>query len=261
MHQYILLLALCINPDFSSAEGTQNPLQPRIIGGRNATQNEFPFVVSLLFHGRPRCTGTIINRFKVLTAAHCINGTTCNGWTVKAGFYIKGDPNTIERKVKCLKLHRNFAVKRYKAFDVAIMDVTQPFEFNAAVQPVIFPEFHQKLPVGTQATVVGWGLSQFQPTIVRPLVLKSLEVVTISKRQCRQIWQDLHRTICAIQSTTLKRSCYGDSGGPLMVGNVQWGLISRGVTNCTAFQPLRFLEVSMFTKWIKHFSRIPRQKN
>ncbi|XP_069671682.1 chymotrypsin-1-like [Periplaneta americana] len=261
MKQYILLLALCINPDFSSAEGTQNPLQPRIIGGRNATQNEFPFVVSLLYHGDPQCTGTIINRCHVLTAAHCINGTTFDEWTVKAGFYIKGDPNTIERKVKCLKLHYNYVVKRNKAFDIAIMDVTQPFEFNAAVQPVIFPEFHQELRVGTQATVVGWGLSQFQPTIVRPLVLQALEVVTISKRQCKQRWTNLNRTICAVESTTQKSSCYGDSGGPLMVGNVQWGLISRGTTNCTADKPLKFLEVSMFTEWIKHFSRIPRQMN
>ncbi|XP_069671681.1 chymotrypsin-1-like isoform X2 [Periplaneta americana] len=261
MKQYILLLAFCINPDFSSAEETQNPLEPRVIGGRNATKNEFPFVVSLLYHGDPQCTGTIINRFKVLTAAHCISGTTYDKWTVKAGFYIKGDPNTIERKVKSLKVHRIYVAKRYLAFDIAIMDVTQPFEFNAAVQPVIFPEFHQKLRVGTHATLVGWGVTQFRPKTVRSLVLKALEVVTISKRQCKQRWKNLHRRICAVGSTTLKSSCFGDSGGPLMVGNVQWGLISGGTTNCTAYKPLKFLEVSMFTKWIKHFSRIPRQKN
>ncbi|XP_069671914.1 chymotrypsin-1-like isoform X3 [Periplaneta americana] len=261
MKQYILLLALCINPDFSSAEETQNTLQPRIIGGRNATRNEFPFVVSLLYHGDPQCTGTIFSRYHVLTAAHCINGTTYYEWTVNAGFYIKGDPNTIERKVKCLKLHYNYVVKGNTAFDIAIMDVTQPFEFNAAVQPVNFPDFHQKLPVGTQATVVGWGSTQFQPTLILPLVLQTLKVVTISKKQCKQRWTNLDRTICAVEYTTKKSSCYGDSGGPLMIRYVQWGLISRGTTNCIADKPLKFLKISMFTKWIKHFSKIPCQKN
>jgi len=43
----------------------------RIIGGRNATQNEFPFQVALRFEGRERafCGGSIISNHLILTSA------------------------------------------------------------------------------------------------------------------------------------------------------------------------------------------------
>ncbi|XP_069672734.1 chymotrypsin-2-like [Periplaneta americana] len=261
MKQCILFLALCINPDFSSAEETKNPLQPRIIGGRNATKNEFPFVVCLLLGGYPWCTGTIINQYKVLTAAHCLNGTTYDQWHVRAGFYYWGDPNVIHRNVSSLKMHRHFENKGYLAFDIGIMAVSQPFEFNAAVQPVVFPRFHRRIKLNTKAVAVGWGLSQIRPKRVLPLMLQALDVVTIRNRRCRAVWKKLNRTICTVGTHVSDDTCYGDSGGPMMVGNVQWGLMSSGTANCTGWGPLKFLEVSRFTRWIRRFSKIPRRKN
>ncbi|XP_069671909.1 chymotrypsin-1-like [Periplaneta americana] len=257
----VLLLALFINPDFSSAEEAQNPLQPRIVGGRNATQNEFPFVVAFIFEGVPECTGTIINPLKVLTAAHCMNGTKYDEWVLKAGFHVWNDPNAVVRYISSVRIHRNFFGQRYWPFDIALVDVTQPFEFNAAVQPVVLPKFRQKLRVGTQATFIGWGFIQFRPKIALPSVLQALEVVTITKRRCSQSWTGLQRQICAYGPTGFEDSCYGDSGGPMMVGNVQWGLLALGAKNCTGVKPLTFLEVSRFRKWINRFSRIPGQKN
>ncbi|XP_069672732.1 chymotrypsin-1-like isoform X1 [Periplaneta americana] len=261
MKQYILFLALCINPDFSSAEETQNPLQPRIVGGRNATQNEFPFVVALLLDGGSRCSGSIINQYKILTVAHCINNTTYDQWLVKAGFYYWHDTNVIERYVGNMKMHRHFETKGDTSFDIGIMDITQPFEFNAAIQPVVLPRFHRRIKPGTKAVAIGWGLSQLRPTPEFPLMLQALDVVTIRNRRCRTKWNKLNRTICAVGKSDLEAACMGDSGGPMMVGNVQWGMIYEGTHNCTGWGPIKILEVSRFTKWIRRFSKIPRQKN
>ncbi|XP_069671632.1 chymotrypsin-1-like [Periplaneta americana] len=262
MKQYILLLVLCINPDFSSAEEAQYPLQPRIIGGRNATKNEFPFVVAILVFGKPQCTGTIINQYKVLTVAHCVlNGTDYDDYIVKAGFYIANDPNAIVRNVNYIRIHFNYEVKQYWTFDIAILNVTQPFVFNEAVQPVVLPKFRRRLRPGTKATIIGWGYTQFAPRRQIPSVLQALDLTYIKKSECRQSWRLVNRTICAVAASNSQASCRGDSGSPMMVGNVQWGILATGTTNCTGRRPFTFLEVSRFTKWIKRVSMVPGQGN
>ncbi|XP_069671912.1 chymotrypsin-1-like isoform X1 [Periplaneta americana] len=262
MKQYILLLALCINRDFSSAEEIQNPLQPRINGVRNARQNEFPFVVGLLLNRSiMECSGSIINQHKVLTAAHCIKGTTYNQWLVTAGSYYWGDTNVIQRKVSSLKMHPQYKSTGDSAFDIGIMDVAQPFEFNAAVHPVVLPRFNERLRPGTRAVAIGWGLTQTRTKMVLPLMLQALEVVPVVNGRCTRVWTTFERSICVVNANILDDTCFGDSGGPMMVGNVQWGLTSSGTANCKAGDPMKFLDVSRFTEWINRFSTIRRRNN
>ena len=46
----------------------------RVVGGRPARINEYPWTVALTYRGRFYCGGSLINDRYVLTAAHCING-------------------------------------------------------------------------------------------------------------------------------------------------------------------------------------------
>lgn len=43
----------------------------RIVGGRDATIEEFPYMASVLWFGQHVCGGAILNVNTVLTAAHC----------------------------------------------------------------------------------------------------------------------------------------------------------------------------------------------
>lgn len=49
-------------------------LENRVIGGRRATDNQFPYQVSLLTSTSMICGGSIIADSIVLTAAHCTRG-------------------------------------------------------------------------------------------------------------------------------------------------------------------------------------------
>ena len=44
---------------------------PRIVGGTNAQEGTYPWIVLILFKGDPWCAGSILNEQWILTAAHC----------------------------------------------------------------------------------------------------------------------------------------------------------------------------------------------
>lgn len=51
-----------------------SPSLPRIIGGREVSENEFPWMAGIMSVNRSRliCGASIINDRYVITAAHCI---------------------------------------------------------------------------------------------------------------------------------------------------------------------------------------------
>jgi secreted trypsin-like serine protease len=46
----------------------------RIVGGRFASDGEFPWIISLHKNERFRCGGSIIDTKTIVTAAHCVQG-------------------------------------------------------------------------------------------------------------------------------------------------------------------------------------------
>lgn len=58
---------------------------PQIVGGVPAVAGDFPFIVSFQKNGRHFCGGSLVNANTVLTAAHCVEGQSLTGLTVRAG--------------------------------------------------------------------------------------------------------------------------------------------------------------------------------
>lgn len=54
-----------------------NPLEPKIVGGDFAKENQFPHQIALYKNGAFRCGGSIFNEKWIITAAHCV--TSGNG--------------------------------------------------------------------------------------------------------------------------------------------------------------------------------------
>lgn len=79
-------VAITLTAAFSAAVEAVAIIDKRIVGGEDAKDGEFPFIVSIQDNARTHtCGGSLLDSTTVLTAAHCIGDGGGLGLFVKAG--------------------------------------------------------------------------------------------------------------------------------------------------------------------------------
>ncbi|NVB81239.1 MAG: serine protease [Kofleriaceae bacterium] len=211
-----LALSACTTVDLSSSD------QP-IIGGQNATTTEFPTVVALENSpGNWFCTGTLVDKDWVLTAAHCVEGETASG--VKIRFDDDNVGNTSGgRVVAVAEIHGHPGYDGYAwDNDIAVIKLAQPVT-DRAVTPI----HRTTVGAATSITDVGYGDSDNNgggAGILRKVV--------VSTADCAQVGDPSvsNANVLCFDGRLGKSSCYGDSGGPAFV-TVNGKLEVAGVTS------------------------------
>ncbi|WGD37640.1 serine protease [Lysinibacter sp. HNR] len=228
------LLALTTGTLSAQAEQISEPINnnpaisPRIVGGTNAVQGEFPFATSIQDNGRHFCGGSLIDQQTILTAEHCVSDLTSdtliNNTTVTVGSH-----NIVDKSLGQTRKIAKIVSK--ESNDTALITLDRAIE---DIIPVQLPEPGATAQVG-DATAIGWGRTQAW-NAVSPSILQKVTAPIMPLSQCKALWGDevTDADICAgIRGASV---CMGDSGGPLLVEKngqlVQLGVVSRGEAVC-----------------------------
>lgn len=256
--------------------------EPRIVGGNNTYEGEFPWAVSIQRHGNHHCGGVIVGRRWILTAAHCVRNQLVGNLIVRTGGHtLTRSSNHInshlERDylVDQIIMHGDFS--RYDNLtasqmkssantnnaDIALLRLKYDVHWNEFAWPVCFPNKDAGNFSGHDAVVIGWGkLNEKSEDFSNEL--QKVKLTIIDNKVCqnwfRQAGRDMpidDRIICAGFKSGGKDACHGDSGGPLLSkinGHyVVVGVVSTGIGCARPLLPGLYSRVSSYIGWLESY--------
>jgi trypsin len=238
----------------------------KIVGGSVAAPGQFPWMVALVDPATPDavngqfCGGTVIAPRVVLTAAHCVYGSTPSQMEAVIGRTRLSQAADGQRlKVTRVVRHPDYDPKS-TVNDVALIQLAQP----ATVTPVPLDgpaDVGAEAPA-TEVLTSGWGtVAEGGENSSDDLRFVRLRIR--SPQRCQALYGagvSATKTVCAGSSRAGEDSCQGDSGGPLLRGEGDAmrlvGLVSFGSGCGRANVPGVYTRVAAFATFISQQSAV-----
>ncbi|XP_049964338.1 trypsin delta-like [Schistocerca serialis cubense] len=223
-----LLLAMQLQLVAPRALRLRTSIQGRIIGGSDASIEDFPWQLYLTYAASLACGASIIGPQWALTAAHCVPFSEYVLYHLRAGSSSRDSGGTV------LDMAVAYQHEQYEStsgdYDIAVVRPDGSFPLGTNVAVVNLPDDGYDPPVGLAVTVTGWGMTE---TTSEPSTLQKVDVSVMERSAC--YYPDIGREVtprmlCA--GGIDKSPCFGDSGGPLVSGSTQLGIVSWGSGNC-----------------------------
>ena len=213
-----------------------------VTGGTPASR-DYPFMAALYDDGTWICGSSLIAPDTILTAAHCVEGAKdATKFTFEIGGKPQGDPGNEFRRASSITIHPNWDPDTM-VYDAAIVKLSQPSTKTPV--GVAGPLQYSLWDAGSPARVIGYGMPTdptgllFEADV--PMVadgnpddfVGSVDPTTCAGGNLLTAEQ-LETMVCAGELYGAKDSCFGDSGGPLLVpsaGDFGGTLLQVGVVS------------------------------
>ncbi|XP_055643811.1 chymotrypsin-C-like isoform X2 [Toxorhynchites rutilus septentrionalis] len=290
-YRLILFSLLGVTALASTGPGLENDFDDNLCGrqlalvgglikeGYKSRPGEFPWHVAL-FHRvgssdnfNYQCGGTLVHKYLVVTAAHCVTQQGSRkrklpaDVLVKVGrFNISEEPEDQGRdhEVDKIVIHRGYMPLTYEN-DLAIIKLAVPAIFTPYVQPACLWKRDDGRPLPNwdrqPGTVVGWGLTDSNKIAT---TLNTAHMPVVDVHECLKSDRTFFGRLIYFKSFCAGYKngtgvCNGDSGGGMFFTvNDQWCL--RGVVSfsntldskaiCNLKQYVGFTDAGQYLEWI-----------
>ncbi|GAB2742594.1 S1 family peptidase [Amycolatopsis magusensis] len=181
-------------------------VSPFIVGGNDADQ-EYSWMVSLQEGGNHFCGGSLISPEWVLTAAHCVQGSSADSISARIGSNDRTSGGEEAQAAEVI-VHPDYNGTGAGG-DIALVKLSAP----ASSAPV---SLGTTTDAGTQTRLLGWGQTcPERGGCDAPVQLQQLDTQLVAADQCTGIDGSLE--LCTDNPGGNAGACYGDSGGPQVV--------------------------------------------
>lgn len=268
----IAAAALAFAVPLGPAEGS---VDPRIVGGEDASITEAPWQVALLVDNdrtlrkRAFCGGSIIDPQWILTAAHCVDWRDASEplLVLSGASDLDQAAGGTQTEVSKVIIHPDYDHNTHSV-DIALLKLRTPLEVTDRQRPIDLPGLPEPddWPAdGTPALITGWGNTSSTGRDM-PIQLQKATVEVIgspSATTCGDYAEGKYipeSMLCAgIPVTGGIDACQGDSGGPLAI-RVDGTYILAGVTSwgrgcAQPGYPGIYARVTSYVGWIQQTQR------
>lgn len=211
----LLLLISCSIWSFEQAIG-----KPRIIGGEPVFDRTFDGVVAITYKGQTLCSGSLVTKSKIITAAHCILPIEEPGKfqdfrqnvKVYTGNGVEGGKLPSQHDVKEYWVHPKYRNHPYGKNDIAVIELRSPVKIKPLELLKSVSELKTYVKASAEVLIMGFGFRENTinnfPTQNKDLIgLKYQTKMSIKSYNSNEIYLTGDNT----------GPCTGDSGGPAFV--------------------------------------------
>jgi secreted trypsin-like serine protease len=227
----IVLAALVALPAAAGPAGA-------VVGGRDVAAGDYPWLVA-----GPGCTGALIAPDRMLTAAHCVRGSSPGRLRWYLGAISRGRGRPV--RIAAIASDPGFAPESgVSGHDVALLRLAQPVGDVAPLRVAGARDAALAEP-GAPVRTIGWGATETAGTPLRPGFAGPSDtphegdLAIVAYAACADWYRGAPADPVTIPAGLLcagaprVAACVGDSGGPLVARDAAGAWVALGVFSFT----------------------------